>query len=149
MELILGITTIVCVGLMIGTEFAVSAFVNPVLQNLDDAAQARATRLFALKLGKVMPFWYCLGFVLLITETVLLRRSPGLPLLAAASLIWAGVIVLTLILLVPINNRIARMDPATFTDTLRREHTKWDVLHRWRVALLSVAMICMLVGVNL
>lgn len=149
MELILSIVTTMCIGLMIGTEFAVSAFVNPILEKLDDSAQAYATRLFARKLGTVMPFWYGLNLVLLIGETITLRQHPGISLLAAADIIWIVVIVLTLILLVPINNRIANMDSATFTASLRREHTRWDTLHRWRVLFICVAMICMLIGIRL
>ncbi len=76
MELILGIVTTMCIGLMIGTEFAVSVFVNPILEKLGDSAQAHATRLFARKLGTVMPFWYCLNFLFLIGETM----GRGLPL---------------------------------------------------------------------
>ena len=148
MNLILGIVTTMSIGLMIGTEFAVSAFVNPILEKLDDSAQAHATRLFARKLGSVMPFWYGLNFLLLIGETAALRRHPGMAFVAAAVVLWAGVIVLTLILLVPINSRIAEMDSTTFTDSLRREHIKWDTLHRWRVLVISVAMICMLVGIR-
>jgi uncharacterized membrane protein len=134
---------------MIGTEFAVSAFVSPILEKLDDSAQARATRLFARKLGTVMPFWYALNLLLLVGETITVRQQPGMAFLAAASVIWVAVIVLTLILLVPINNRIAKMDTVTFTDSLRREHTRWDTLHRWRVLVISLSMICMLVGIHL
>src|SRR5271170_6808441 len=126
MEFILGIVTTMCIGLMIGTEFAVSAFVNPILEKLDDTAQACATRLFARKLGTVMPFWYSLNLLLLIGETITSRQHPGMAFVAAAAVIWVVVIVLTLILLVPINSRIAKMDSATFTDSLRREHTRWD-----------------------
>lgn len=138
-----------CIGLMIGTEFAVSAFVNPILEKLDDSAQAHATRLFARKLGTVMPFWYGLNLLLLIAETIAVRRQPGVAFLAAAGVMWAVVIVLTLMLLMPINNRIAKMDSTTFTDSLRREHTRWDALHRWRVLAVSAAMICLLVGIRL
>lgn len=149
MELMLDIATTMCIGLMIGTEFAVSAFVNPILEQFDDSTQAYATRLFARKLGTVMPYWYGLGLLLLIAETITVRQHAGLAFVATASVIWAAVIVLTLILLVPINNRIANMDSAAFPDSLRREHTRWDVLHRWRVLALGLAMICMLVGIHL
>jgi hypothetical protein len=47
----LDIVTVVSVGLLVGTEFAVSAFVNPVLWKLKDRAQARAVSLFAGRLG--------------------------------------------------------------------------------------------------
>ncbi len=149
MKPVLDTVTILCIGLMIGTEFAVSAFVNPVLEVLGGSAQAHAARLFARRLGQAMPFWYVLSFLLLIAETITVRHSPAMPFLAAACAIWAAVIALTLIFLVPINNRIANMDFATFTDALRREHKLWDLRHRWRVLALCAAMICMLIGVRL
>lgn len=149
MNLIFGIVITMSFGLMLGTEFAVSAVVNPILEKLGDSARAQATRLFARKLGTVMPFWYVLNLLLLIAEAVTLRQHSGLLFLVAAGVIWIAVIVLTLIFLVPINNRIAAMDPTTFKDSLRREHRRWDALHRLRVLALSVAMICMLVGIRM
>jgi hypothetical protein len=47
-----------------------------------------------------------------------------------------------------INSRIANMDSPTVTDSLRRKHTRWDVLHLWRVLVVSVSMICMLIGIR-
>lgn len=146
MEPILKIVTTVCMGLMIGTEFAVSAFINPILNQLDNVAKAHATRLFGRKLGTVMPFWYSLCLLLLIAEAITLRQNHEVVYLVAAILIWVIVIVLTLSILVPINNRIVRMESQVFTDKLRREHHTWDVLHRWRVFALCVAMVCMLIG---
>ena len=85
--------------------------------------------------------------MLLIGETITIRQNAGKAFLAAASVLWVVVIVLTLILPVPANSRIANMDSAAFTDSLRREHTRWDVLHRCRVVV-SVSMICMLIGIR-
>lgn len=149
MQLILDIFAILCIGLMIGTEFTVSAFINPILKQLDASAQAHATRLFARKLGFVMPFWYVLGLVLLIAEAVFRRRQPGVALLIASAAIWTAVIIFTLIFLVPINNRIARANSGTFTSQLQAEHRKWDMLHRWRVAALIAAFICLLAATRL
>jgi hypothetical protein len=73
--MILNIVTTVCIGLMIGTEFAVSAFINPTLWKLEDRAQMDAIRLFAAKLGLVMPFWYGLGLLLLLAETFVMRHQ--------------------------------------------------------------------------
>lgn len=149
MRQILDIATIMSVGLMIGTEFAVAAFINPILEKLDLSARVDATRRFARTLGAVMPFWYSLGLLLLVAETVTLRHDPAVPFLAAAIVLWAAVIVLTLLFLVPINNRIVKMDTASFTESLRRQHKKWDTLHRWRVLALCVSMACMLIGIRL
>ena len=88
METILNVVTTVCIGLMIGVEFAVSAFVNPILERLDNSARAHATRMFARKLGTVMPFWYGLSLLLLIAETIIARERSGMVFLAAASVLW-------------------------------------------------------------
>src|SRR5579872_5933028 len=49
------VLSIVSIGLLVGTEFAVSAFINPILAKLEPSAEAHATSLFAKKLGFVMP----------------------------------------------------------------------------------------------
>ena len=145
---VLYVTTVVCIGLMIGTEFAVSAFINPVLWKLEHQAQTQAIRMFGAKLGLVMPFWYALGLVLLLTETFVARREPGVFLLAIASGIWALVIVMTLIFLVPINNKLVRTETDQWTAATQREHRKWDALHQLRVAALTAAMVLFLVSVR-
>jgi uncharacterized membrane protein len=137
--------TTVCIGLLIGTEFAVSVFINPVLWKLEAGAQAQAISLFARKLGAAMPVWYAISFLLLLIETFIRRHGPGSPLLINASAIWAAVIVLTLLFLVPINNRLTRLADS-LPDEARRSHKKWDRLHRLRIVALAVSMICFLVG---
>src|ERR1700710_698156 len=104
--LFLDIAMIVCIGLLVGTEFAVSVFVNPVLWRMEEKAQAAAIRMFAIRLGKSMPFWYAASLLLLLAEAVLRHHAPGSSLLITACAIWAVVIVLTLAFLVPINNRM-------------------------------------------
>jgi uncharacterized membrane protein len=146
--MILDVLSIVSIGLLVGTEFAVSAFINPILAKLEPSAEAHATSLFARKLGRVMPFWYVLDFVLLIVEGVIHRHDSGMGWLTAAPILWAVVIVFTMLVLVPINNRIAATDPKSFSDRLKQEHTKWDMLHRWRVLALSAALVSLLIGIQ-
>ena len=145
--LILNIVTTICIGLMVGTELAVSAFVNPVLWKLDDDAQMNAIRMFASKLGTVMPFWYALGLLLLLAETFAMRHDPEVVLLSVASGIWAAIIVLTLLFLVPINNQLARFEPGSATQKAQQDHRKWDRLHRLRVLALTASMVLFLVVV--
>lgn len=148
MEQLLDIVTIVCIGLMIGVEFAVSAFVGPILEKLEGSARAQATRLFARILGAVMPFWYGLSLLLLIAEAVVRHGERGFVLLVTACAIWAVVILLTVLILVPINNRVAKMEGEVFSDGLQREHRRWHLLHRWRVFALGVAMVCLCAGIG-
>ena len=146
--LFVDILTIASMGLLVGSEFAVSAFINPVVWSLEDRAQARAIALFAARLGAVMPFWYAFSLVLIIVEAVIRRHEPGLPLLIAACGIWIAVAVFSVAFLVPINNRMVRLSPESFSETARREHKKWDALHRVRVVAIGVALICFLLGTH-
>jgi uncharacterized membrane protein len=146
--LIFAIVIIVSIGLMIGTEFAVSAFINPILWKLEEPARTEAVRLFGKKLGTVMPFWYSGNFLLLLAETFLQRGRPAIGPLGAASGIWAAVIVLTLIFLVPINNRLVRADAGIALDQAHREQQRWDARHRARVVALIVAFVLILIGLR-
>jgi uncharacterized membrane protein len=138
--------TTVCIGLLVGVEFAVSAFVNPVLWALQPSAQGAATRLFARRLGRAMPPWYIASFVLLIIAAIVRHHQSGQILLIAASVIWATVILLTILFLVPINNRMAQLSPEAVASGELREHRKWDALHRLRVVALTASMVCFLLA---
>jgi uncharacterized membrane protein len=144
----LDIATILSAGLLIGNEFAVSGFINPVIEKLDDTAQASAIRLFAARLGAAMPFWYALCLILLLIETILRRHQPGYTLLVTASAIWIAVILLTILFLVPINNRMARLAQGPLAEQSRQEHNRWETLHRIRILALTVSLICFLLAIR-
>jgi uncharacterized membrane protein len=146
---LLNVATILCIGLLIGVELAVSAFVNPVLWKLDFAAQAQAIRLFARRFGMAMPVWYTAGLLLLLSETITHRHESLVVQFGVATAIWGAVIALSLLSLVPINNRMARMDADGLTQNAQREHRKWDALHRVRVGVLAVSMIFILAGIGI
>ncbi len=149
MILVLNVVTTLCIGLLIGTEFAVSVFINPILRKLDNRAQAQAIRLFARRLGTAMPFWYVASLLLLIGEAIVHRRESGGLLLIAACVIWIAVIIHTVLVLVPINNRMTQLDSDAFSQEAQREHKKWDSLHRLRVVALVVALVCCLVAIGM
>ena len=137
----LDIFTIVFSGLLIGNELTVSLFINPVMRKLDAAAQARALSLFAGLLGRVMPFWYVLCLILFAAETLVHHGRAVFSLLLAATILWIFIIVATVFVLVPINNRIAALQKDTPVETWIAEHTRWEHLHRVRIALLLVCWI--------
>ena len=141
---LLDIITILCTGLMVGNELTVSLFVNPVIWQLDDQAQAKALSLFGRLLGKVMPLWYALCLVLMIVEAYLRRHQPGFPLILTAIVLWIAIILYSIAVLVPINNRIVALPTASSLPThWLAETKKWDALHRWRILFLIIAMICL------
>jgi len=130
-------------GLSVGTEFAVSAFANPVAWKLEDGAQAGA---IAYLQRDSVPL--CLSGTHLIfcfsSLKSLFGHEPELALLIAATSIWIVVIVFTVVFLVPINNRMARPSSDSLSETARREHKKWDAPDRLRVVAVGVALICFL-----
>jgi uncharacterized membrane protein len=138
---LLDIITITSAGLMAGNELAVSAFVNPALRRLDSGPQAQALSILARSLGRAMPFWYGLCMALLALESFLHRHQTTLAALLTAAVIWAGAIILSIGVLVPINNRIASLNTAALAPGWEREHRKWDVLHHVRILLLVVAVL--------
>jgi uncharacterized membrane protein len=141
----LDLFTILCLGLLTGNELAVSWFVNPAIWKLNESAQAQALSLLARSLGKAMPIWYALCLVLLIVEAYLRRNSPHVHLLYGAVILWSAAIVYTVSTLVPINNRIARLDLASLPAGWSQEHRRWDRLHRWRIGMVAIAT-ALLVG---
>ncbi len=94
---LLNMGTILCFGLLIGAEFAVSAFVNSVLNKLDLAAKVEATRLFARLLGAVMPVWYIASLLLLLSETIIHLHDSVIVWLGVAVAFWSAAIALSLV----------------------------------------------------
>ena len=54
----LAVITATVVGVMVGVEFAVAVFVNPILLRLPAGSSLEARADGARVLGRVMPFWY-------------------------------------------------------------------------------------------
>jgi uncharacterized membrane protein len=142
------IATATVVGLMAGSEFAVAAFVHPQLRRLGNSAHAQTASLLATVLGKAMPLWYGLALLLILGAAFEHRpvsSGPGLFIVLAASL-WAATIVYSVTMLVPINNRIAKMNPEHPYDCWLQDRCRWDQMHQVRVALLIMAFVLLLTG---
>jgi len=133
---------------MAGNEFAVAAFVHPQFHRLSEDSHAKLASPLARILGKWMPLWYALALVLMLGAVYQHRpatSTPGLLITLAATL-WALTIVFTIIMLVPINNRIAAMNVDRPYSGWQLDRKRWDRLHRIRVALLALAVILLLTG---
>lgn len=145
---LLDLLTILCTVSMVGTEFTISAFLNPALSTLDESIRLRTMPVLSRKMGRAMPFWYALGLILIGAEAFLRRNEhPSRVLVYSALLLWAIGIVYSVTTLVPINNRIAAADPGRPTSTVFIEQKRWDTLHLWRVVLLVVAVLCLVSGI--
>lgn len=143
MREIIEIAPVLIAGPMVGVEFAVAAFTNPVFGRLADDAFRQARSDGSRLLGKVMPFWYIATLTVLILAAVVTWQNW---ILAAAAALMVLVVLMTVTLMVPINNRIGRWSAPADTD--RDEARRWDRLHWWRVVLLVATFFLLTVGVT-
>ncbi|MFI9273694.1 anthrone oxygenase family protein [Kitasatospora sp. NPDC052896] len=139
MQETLAVVTIVVVGVMVGVEFAVAAFVNPILDRLPNDGGLGARSDGARVLGRIMPFWY-LGSVALGTVWAALAWGG-----ASASLVATGTallvlgVVMSILLLVPINSRVATWSNEGAPADWKRQLERWDRLHHVRVGVIVLA----------
>jgi hypothetical protein len=143
---ILDALAVVITGPMVGVELAVAVFFNPLIARLPDdafrAARGRAARV----LGAVMPFWYIGALLLLGVAAMRAGGGTRAWLCGGAAALLAAVILLTVTMLVPINNRIAKW-PIT-GDVSRELAARWDRLHQVRVAVLLVLFAMLAIAVT-
>ena len=119
---------------LLGVEFSVSAFTNPVVWRLEPESQLKALRRFAVVGGKVMPAWYLLSTLFIGIQTWLAWHSPARSILLTVDAILVVIAVASIFVLVPLNNRLAKGDA-----DWQRIHRIWDRIHRVRIAALATA----------
>ena len=142
----LAVVTTTIVGTMVGVEFAVAVFVNPILLRLPTGPSLEARADGGRVLGRVMPFWY-IGSLLLTAWLAAAKWGgpAGDAAVAAATLLVVSV-VMSVTLLVPINNRSATWTADHHPADWREQHQRWDRLHYARVAIIIAAFVLTLVA---
>jgi len=147
---VLNVVAIIVAGLMVGNELAIAAFIHPTLNRLPDDAHLPAASAIARVLGTAMPFWYILTLLLTLAEVGLRWHQSGrIPMwIAASAVLWMLAIAVTLIALVPVNNRIKSWEKSTPPADWKTYRRRWDMRHRWRVALLTIAFAFLIVGIR-
>jgi uncharacterized membrane protein len=141
---VLRIVAIIVAGLMVGSELAIATFVHPTLDKLPDDVHLPVASALARVQGRFMPFWYILVFLLTLAEVVIQWHQSGrLPIwIATSAVLWILAILYSVTALVPINNHLKSNPPPDWKMYRRR----WDLLHRWRVALLATAFAFLIAG---
>lgn len=142
MKEIVEILALLVVGALVGSEFAVAAFLHPIVGRLPDEAFRAARADGARLLGRVMPFWYLIAWALLVVAAVA-GSQPWL--IGTGAGLMAVVVLMTVTMMVPINNRIAAW--RTTCEVSRPLAARWDRLHWLRVAILAALSVLLAVGV--
>jgi uncharacterized membrane protein len=140
---VIEIAAIVVAGTMTGNEIAVAVFFHPHISRLEDGVHVRAAQTLASALGAAMPFWYALTFLLSMAAAFVAHSAWSRPwwLALGSAVLFALMIVYSLLLPVPINNQIARWQPDSLPANWRELRRRWDTLHAIRVVFLVVALI--------
>ncbi|MFD9500252.1 anthrone oxygenase family protein [Streptomyces sp. NPDC060035] len=135
----LAVVTVVVAGMMVGVEFAVAVFVNPILDRLPDNGGLDARSDGARVLGRVMPFWYISSVVLGTVWAALTWGDEGASLVAAGSALLVLSVVMSLVVLVPINSRVATWSQEGVPADWKEQVGRWDRFHYVRVGIIVLA----------
>ncbi|MFG2873829.1 anthrone oxygenase family protein [Streptomyces sp. NPDC048337] len=135
----LEVFTTVVVGLMVGVEFSVAFVINPILNALPEDSGVLGRAHGGRMLGALMPVWYIGSLVLVAVWAVAgwHHRGTGLVVTAGALLILS--VVMSLLLLVPINNRSKTWTPGNLPEDWKEQNNRWDRFHYARVAVIIAA----------
>jgi hypothetical protein len=143
---VLGVVTVVAIGLLVGVELAVAVVANPIFDRLPAEAGLTARSDGARMLGRVMPFWYSGSIVLGVAWVVLAWGGAAVVPVGVATALLAAAVVVSVTLLVPINDRVRTWSAGDAPADWRAQVGRWDRLHQGRVALLVVAFALVAVG---
>ncbi|MDV9169448.1 DUF1772 domain-containing protein [Streptomyces sp. W16] len=135
----LEVFTTVVVGVMVGVEFSVAFVMNRIFNALPEDSGQLGRAHGGRMLGAVMPFWYIGSLVLSAIWAVAgwHHRGAGLVVTAAALLIVS--VIMSVLLLVPINNRGKTWTPENRPADWKEQMNRWDRYHYVRVAVIIAA----------
>ena len=131
--------TTVVFGVMVGVEFSVAFVMNPIFKALPEDSGQLGRAHGGRMLGAVMPFWYIGSLVLSAVWAITgwHHHSSGLVVTAGALLILS--VIMSLLLLVPINNQSKTWTPENRPEDWKEQMNRWDRFHYVRVAVIIAA----------
>jgi uncharacterized membrane protein len=142
----LAIIATTVVGIMVGVEFAVAVFFNAMLLRLPFGSSIAARANGARVLGRVMPFWYLGSLLLTAGLAAAAWGKPGAGDAVVAVALLVVSVVMSIVLLVPINNRSATWTADDHPGDWREQQQRWDRLHYARVAIIVAAFVLTVVA---
>ncbi|MER7911350.1 DUF1772 domain-containing protein [Streptomyces sp. NPDC096068] len=132
----LEVFTTVVVGVMVGVEFSVAFVMNPIFSALPEDSGQLARAHGGRMLGAVMPFWYIGSLVLATIWAVAGRHDGGTALVVTAGGLLLVSVAMSILLLVPINNRGKTWTPENRPADWKEQMKRWDFFHYIRVAVI-------------
>ncbi|MBL1098627.1 DUF1772 domain-containing protein [Streptomyces coffeae] len=147
MQNTLAVVTVVVVGLMVGVEFAVGVFLNPIFDQLPNNGGLVARSAGARILGKVMPFWYIGSVVLGAVWSVPAWGETGAGLVATATALLVLSVLMSIALLVPINSRVAQWTTDSLPADWKQQLGSWDRFHYVRIGVIVTAFVLLVLAI--
>ena len=135
----LEVFTTVVVGLMVGVEFSVAFVMNRIFSALPEDSDQLARAHGGRMLGALMPFWYIGSLVLSAIWAVAGWHRPGAGLVVIAGALLIVSVLMSILLLVPINNRGKTWTPENRPADWKEQMNRWDRYHYVRVAVIIAA----------
>ncbi|MFD8869217.1 anthrone oxygenase family protein [Streptomyces sp. NPDC059590] len=135
----LEVFTTVVVGVMVGVEFSVAFVMNRIFNALPEDSGQLGRAHGGRMLGAVMPFWYIGSLVLVAVWAVAGWHHHGAGLVVTAGVLLILSVIMSILLLVPINNRGKTWTPENRPEDWKEQMNRWDRYHYVRVAVIIAA----------
>ncbi|MCD4533165.1 DUF1772 domain-containing protein [Nocardioides sp. cx-169] len=142
----IAVVALVVTGLLVGVELCVAVFVNPILDRLPGDAGLLGRADGGRVLGRLMPWWYVASFLLCVAVAVLADGAGSTWAAAAGAALLMVSVVISVTLLVPINNRAKTWTPGNAPADWRDQVQRWDRLHYLRVAIITAGFASLALG---
>jgi Domain of unknown function (DUF1772) len=152
LRIALQILATLVLGLMCGSELNVAAFAHPTMsrQRLEVHVEMRAA--MARLLGDVMPFWMSGSTLLNLALLLPFAHLNGFAwrLAATAFALQALAVLFSVILPVPINNRIKLWTVESLPSDWKEQERRWDTYHWIRTVglIIAFAMLALSIGTH-
>ena len=122
-----------------GVEFAVAFVLNRIFNALPDDSGQLGRAHGGRMLGAVMPFWYICSLILSAAWAVSGWHHHGAGLVVTAGALLIVSVVMSILLLVPINNQSKTWTPENRPADWKEQSKRWDRYHYVRVAVIIAA----------
>ncbi|MGW6202857.1 anthrone oxygenase family protein [Streptomyces sp. NPDC055089] len=142
----LEVVTTVVVGLMVGVEFSVAFILSRILDALPEDSRQLGHAHGGRMLGALMPFWYIGSLVLSVIWAVAGWHHDGVGLVVTAAGLLIVSVVMSILLLVPINNLNKTWTPENRPADWKEQLHRWNRYHYLRVAVIVAAFTLLVVA---